>query len=160
MASCDNKTQQAFFQRLIDQINAPGQFSSDVHVRIEEIGVGYARGVLDVHPINLNLLGIVHGGCLATLADTVAGMGVVASGYSVVTANYGLNFLRPATGKQIRCIARAEKMGRTLCVMHVDLYNDDDPDHKVASGNFTFALLEPLDPENPFQRSNQDAKSR
>lgn len=159
MDSCDNKAQQAFFQRLIDQMNAPGQFSSDVHVRIEEVGVGYARGVLDVHPMNLNLLGIVHGGCLATLADTVAGMGVVATGHAVVTANYGLNFLRPATGRQICCIARAEKMGKTLCVMHVDLYNDDDRDHKVASGNFTFAILGPLDLQDPFGRSENNDKN-
>lgn len=157
MDSCANEKQQAFFRTLIDRMNEPGQFSSDVHVRIETIDVGYAEGVLDVHPMNLNLLGIVHGGCLATLADTVAGLGVVATGYSVVTANYGLNFLRPATGKQIRCIARAEKMGKTLCVMHVDLYNDDDRDKKIASGNFTFCLLEPLNQENPFKRSNNDA---
>lgn len=150
MDSCDK---QQFFRALIERMNEPGQFSSDTHVRIEKIDVGYAEGVLDVHPMNLNLMGIVHGGCLATLADTVAGMGVAATGHKVVTANYGLNFLRPATGKQIWCIARAEKMGRTLCVMRVDLYNDDDRDNKVASGNFTFAVLEPLDLQNPFGRS-------
>lgn len=158
MDSCANQKKQAFFQKMIDRMNEPGQFSADVHVRIEKIDVGYAEGVLDVHPINLNLLGIVHGGCLATLADTVAGMGVVATGYSVVTVNYGLNFLRPATGKQIRCIAKAEKMGKTLCVMHVDLYNDSDLEKKVASGNFTFCLMEPLDQENPFGRSNTNAE--
>lgn len=150
MDSCDK---QQFFRALIDRMNEPGQFSAYTHVRIEKIDVGYAEGVLDVHPMNLNLMGIVHGGCLATLADTVAGMGVAATGHKVVTANYGLNFLRPATGKQIWCIARAEKMGRTLCVMRVDLYNDDDRDNKVASGNFTFAVLEPLDLQNPFGRS-------
>lgn len=148
MDSCVNETQQKFFRALIDRMNAPGQFSSDVNVRIEEVAVGYAHGVLDVQPLNLNLLGIVHGGCLATLADTVAGMGVSAAGHRIVTANYGLNFLRPADGKRIHCFARAEKMGRTLCVMHVDLYNDDDRERKIASGNFTFSVLGPLSLED------------
>ena len=156
MDSCDNQKKQAFYQTLIDNMNAPGQFSADVNVRIEKIDVGYAEGVLDVKPGNLNMLGIVHGGCLATLADTTAGMGVIASGYAAVTVTYCLNFLRPATGKRIRCIANAEKMGKTLCVMRVELFNNDSK--PVAAGSFTFCLTEPLDPENPFGWSNNHAE--
>lgn len=148
MGSCVNQNKQAFFQRLIDRMNERGHFSSNSNIRIEKIDSGYAEGVLDIRPENLNMLGFVHGGCLATLADTVAGLGVIASGYAAVTANYGLNFLRPATGNQIRCIATAEKMGRTLCVMRVELFNDTSK--PVAAGSFTFCLTEPLDPEHPF----------
>ena len=148
MDSCANQNKQAFFQRLIDRMNERGHFSSNSNIRIEKIDTGYAEGVLDIRPENLNMLGFVHGGCLATLADTVAGLGVIASGYAAVTANYGLNFLRPATGNQIRCIATAEKMGKTLCVMRVELFNDTSK--PVAAGSFTFCLTEPLDPEHPF----------
>lgn len=148
MDSCAEVNKQAFFQKLIDHMNTPGQFSADVNVRIEKIDVGYAEGILDVKPGNLNMLGIVHGGCLATLADTTAGMGVIASGHEAVTVTYCLNFLRPATGKQIRCIANAEKMGKTLCVMRVELFNDDSK--PVAAGSFTFCLTAPLDMERPF----------
>ena len=148
MDSCAEQKKQIFFQTLIDHMNAPGQFSADVNVRIEKIDVGYAEGVLDVRPGNLNMLGIVHGGCLATLADTTAGMGVIASGYEAVTVTYCLNFLRPATGKQIRCIANAEKMGKTLCVMRVELFNDASK--PVAAGSFTFCLTQPLDQDHPF----------
>lgn len=148
MDSCVNQNKQAFFRRLIDRMNERGHFSSNSNIRIEKIDTGYAEGVLDIRPENLNMLGFVHGGCLATLADTVAGLGVIASGYAAVTANYGLNFLRPATGNQIRCIATAEKMGRTLCVMRVELFNDTSK--PVAAGSFTFCLTEPLDPEHPF----------
>ena len=155
MDSCADPKQQAIFQTLIDHMNAPGQFSSHVNVRIEKLDVGYAEGVLDVHPENLNMLGIVHGGCLATLADTTAGMGVIASGYEAVTVTYCLNFLRPATGKQIRCIANAEKMGKTLCVMRVELFNETSK--PVAAGSFTFCLTAPLDPENPFGWSTDNA---
>ncbi|MGM9607941.1 MAG: PaaI family thioesterase [Oscillospiraceae bacterium] len=156
MDSCADQKKQKLYREMIDRMNEPGQFSADIHVRIDKIDVGYAEGVLDVHPENLNLLGIVHGGCLATLADTVAGMGVAATGHACVTVNYGMNFLRPATGKQIRCVATAEKMGKTLCVMRTDLLNETG--QKVASGNFTFCVMEPLDPEHPFGRSKVNAE--
>lgn len=149
MDSCAEQKKRLLHTALIDRMNAPGQFSADIHVRIETIAEGYAEGVLDVHPENLNLLGIVHGGCLATLADTVAGMGVAATGYACVTVSYGMNFLRPATGKQIRCIATADKMGKRLCVMHTDLLNDAGD--KVATGNFTFCVTEALDLEHPYE---------
>ena len=129
-------------------MNERGHFSSNSNIRIEKIDYGYAEGVLEILPENLNMLGFVHGGCLATLADTVAGLGVIASGYSAVTANYGLNFLRPATGNRIRCIATAEKMGKTLCVMRVELFNDTSK--PVAAGSFTFCLGSPLDLDHPF----------
>lgn len=156
MVSCADPNKQKFYQNMIDRMNEPGQFSADIHVRIEAIAPGSAEGYLDIHPENLNLLGIVHGGCLATLADTVAGMGVAATGHACVTVSYGMNFLRPATGKRIRCVATAEKMGKTLCVMRTDLLNEEG--QKVASGNFTFCVLEPLDPEYPFGRSKHDAE--
>ena len=155
MDSCAEQTEQEFLALLLRKMNEPGHFSSHSNIRIEKIGSGYAEGVLDIRSENLNMLGIVHGGCLATLADTTAGMGVIASGYEAVTVTYCLNFLRPATGKQIRCIANAEKMGKTLCVMRVELFNETSK--PVAAGSFTFCLTAPLDLENPFGWSTDNA---
>ncbi len=148
MDSCAEQKKKAFQAMLIDHMNRRGHFSANSNVRIVRAEAGYAEGELHIGPENLNMQGIVHGGCLATLADTVAGVGVIASGYAAVTANYGLNFLRPATGDIIRCIATAEKMGKTLCVMRVELFNDASK--AVAAGSFTFCLKEPLDLEHPF----------
>ncbi len=148
MDSCvDKAQQQAFFQRLLDRVNDPSRFSASSHIRIEKIAVGYAEGILDVHPDSLNAMGTVHGGCLAALADTTAGMAVIAAGRSTVTVNYSLNFLRPATGTQIRCIATADKMGQTLCVMRVELF--DDQSRAVAGGTFTFFRKESLPLDQP-----------
>ena len=69
----------------------------------------------------------------------MAGSGVFfATGHYCVTVNYAFNFLRPAKGtnQKIRCRATPEKLGRTLCVYHVSL--TDDEDVEVANGNFTF----------------------
>lgn len=104
---------------------------------------GSAEGELQIHPESLNIYGIVHGGCLATLADTVGGSAVsAATGQYPVTVNYAFNFLRPAKGtnQKIVCRATPEKLGRTLCVYHVSL--TDDQGVEVANGNFTFFLTE------------------
>lgn len=114
-------------------------FSTFADILVTEAIEGGAQGELTIMRHSLNPLGIVHGGCLATLADTVAGVAVyVATGSMCVTVNYTLNFLRPAlgTGEKIYCRAMPEKLGRTLCVYRVSL--TDDGGGEVAVGTFTF----------------------
>ena len=86
---------------------------------------GSVEGELTVTPQSLNALGIVHGGCMATLADAVAGHAANRHG-RCVTVNYAFNFLRPAKGtnKKIHCIALPEKVGQTLCIYHISLTDD------------------------------------
>lgn len=150
MDSCAEQKKQMLCRALMDRMNAPGQFSAYIHIRLTELTPdGRCTGELEVVPENLNLLGIVHGGALATLADTVAGSAVAAAtGRACVTVSYGFNFLRPATGGRIICSAYAEKLGRHICVMHADLL--DEKGEKVAAGEFTFCVTEPLDPEGPY----------
>ena len=90
---------------------------------------------------SLNPHGIVHGGALAALADTVGGAATFAAyRRGCVTVNYSMNFLRPAWGsnRKIRCRAQAVKLGRTLSVFGMSL--TDDEGMEVASGNFTFYI--------------------
>ena len=142
MDFCAEKSQ-SLAQQLRDRLNTPGQFSGYIGVRILSVGPEGALGELPVTPEVLNPRGIVHGGALATLADTVAGAAVGAvTGHTCVTASYGLSFLRQATGSKIMGKATPEKVGRRICVMHVDL--TDDKNTKVATGEFTFCVMEPL----------------
>ena len=122
-------------------------FSLYNHIRITELYEdGTAVGELTVHPESLNPYGIVHGGCLATLADTVAGTAVLAGGYKCVTLSYSFNFLRPATGARIHCTATPQKVGSSVSVMDVTLTNDQGK--VVATGNFTFFHTGELTPED------------
>ena len=81
---------------------------------------GSVEGELTVTPQSLNALGIVHGGCMATLADAVAGHAANRHG-RCVTVNYAFNFLRPAKGtnKKIHCIALPEKVGVCMDTCHM-----------------------------------------
>ena len=110
-------------------------------ISIVAAGDGWAEGELEVSRHSLNPHGIVHGGALAALADTVGGAATVAAyRRGCVTVNYSMNFLRPAWGsnRKIRCRAQAVKLGRTLSVFGMSL--TDDEGVEVASGNFTFYI--------------------
>lgn len=119
-------------------VNRPHQFSYESGVVLTRVEEGYAAGVLQVGPDSLNPLGVVHGGALSTLADTVAGSLACYGGRRCLTATSSMEFLRPAAGKQIRCEAVPKKLGRTLSVIQVALINDGGA--LVATGTFTFCV--------------------
>ena len=129
-----------FYEKLLRFINRPGLFGYENGMTVTEVRPGYGEGVLHVQPTSLNPHGTVHGGALYTLADTVAGCAACPRGYTCVTLNSSMEFLRPATGEHIRCVATPKKEGRTVTVMQVEL--SDDAGAAVATGTFTFFLSE------------------
>jgi uncharacterized protein (TIGR00369 family) len=137
-----SESKEVFYQALLAHINHPGEFSSYNNIHITRVSEHYAEGELTVTPESLNYIGVVHGGCLAALADTVAGVAVCSTGMGCVTLNYGLNFLRAATGTKIKCVAQPEKTGKTICVYKISL--TDDQEQLVAIGEFTFFITKPL----------------
>ena len=125
--------------RVIATINSCG-FTYHNGIRITKLELDYCEGELEITPECLNPLGIVHGGCLAALADTVGGMAALSRGKGTVTVSYGFNFLRQAKGTKIKCVATPEKIGRTISVFRCVL--TDDEDKTVASGQFTFNMID------------------
>lgn len=135
-----SKTTDELSLKMLRFAEGKDDFNNQCHIHVTDVYDGIGEGVLEVTPQSLNPLGIIHGGCLATLADTVAGMAAACTSGKpfCVTVNYALNFLRPAlaTNKQIHCIAKPRKLGRTLCVYEIAL--TDDQEKIVATGDFTF----------------------
>ena len=80
----------------------------------------------------------VHGGALATLADTVGGCCACSKGGLCVTSSSTMEFLRPADGPRIFCTATPKKMGYHLSVIQVELTNVSG--ETVATGTFTFFM--------------------
>lgn len=119
-------------------VNAPHQFSYENGICLTEVSAGYAKGQLTVGPNSRNPEGNVHGGALATLADTVGGYCACSTGGRCVTASSSMEFLRPAAGKQITCVATPKKMGRHLSVIQVQLENEQGV--LVATGTYTFFM--------------------
>ncbi len=127
-----------FFQKLLQRINYPGQFTFANQIKVTRVSEDYAEGELLVTPASFNPQGTVHGGCLAALADTVGGTAACSRGQRCVTVNYTMNFLHPAVGKKVYCVASPEKIGRTISVFHVLL--TDDQGEMLCSGEYTFFI--------------------
>lgn len=136
------------FESLMRRINTDDRFSGHTGVRITELGDGWAAGELEVAAHTLNPSGAVHGGCIVTLCDTVAGAAVFTTGYRSVTLNCTTNFLREARGGKLTCRAEVVKPGRTISVCDVSV--KDMEDRLVATGTFTFFAKESA--EETFRR--------
>lgn len=122
-------------------VNKPHQFSWENGIAVTRVETDLALGVLTVGPNSLNPHGYVHGGALYTLADTVGGCCACSRGGVCVTSSSSMEFLRPAVGDKIFCRATPKKMGRSLCVIQVELTNEKEL--AVATGTFTFFMVEP-----------------
>jgi len=144
-----NKTpeeRERYYTMAADRINRGDGYANLSHITITKLQDRYAEGELTVAPDTLNPRGIVHGGCLTTLADTVSGVAAHSTGLTCVTLNCSINFLRPAQGEKIYCRARVEKSGRTIQVCQAVLTNDQG--ETVATGTFTFYATGPMEPPN------------
>jgi uncharacterized protein (TIGR00369 family) len=90
----------------------------------------------------LNIAGVVHGGVLASMADTAMGIGLhnhFGGRRPITTTELKINYLRPV--KHGKAVARSHilRAGKNLCVGRVDLF---DAERKlVAVAIVTYMLL-------------------
>jgi len=83
-----------------------------------EITVDYRRELTQQH-------GFVHGGVLASIADSAAGyaaFSLMPADASILTVEYKLNILRPGEGEAMIARGRVLKPGRTLTVVQADVF--------------------------------------
>ena len=69
--------------------------------------------------------GQFHGGPIAALIDTVGDFAVaVAVKGGVPTINFRVDYLRPSTGTHLVAKARTRRLGRTVGVVDIDVFDD------------------------------------
>lgn len=105
-------------QRLDDQ-----GFMRHVGAEVVELARGVCVMAVDRRPELLQQNGFFHGGVTAFLVDnatTVAAATV--RGQVVLTAEFKLNLLSPASGERLICRARVVKPGRQTSVVAADVY--------------------------------------
>ena len=118
------------YSKLLELVNTSGCFAPANHMYVTELRPDHsAVGVLEVQPSSLNPIGIVHGGALVTLADTVCGPAAFTTGHMCVT-------LAPGAGARITGTATPRKLGKTVLVYEAVL--TDDTGRTVATGVYTF----------------------
>jgi uncharacterized protein (TIGR00369 family) len=68
--------------------------------------------------------GLIHGGAIGAIADTAGGyaaLTLMPAGSEVVTVEYKINFVRPASGQLLRAEGRILRAGKTVTVARVDV---------------------------------------
>lgn len=89
----------------------------------------------------LNPLGIVHGGCIFALADTIGGSAALTHGKNVVTLDSTIHYLSPACNtKKLIAEAKEVKYGSNIAVYEVNVFKDDGT--KVAVSMQTYFITE------------------
>jgi uncharacterized protein (TIGR00369 family) len=81
--------------------------------------------------------GQIHGGAIANFADTAGDFAVALFvGGAVPTINIRVDFLRPSSGPQLTAIAVVRKLGRTVAVVDIDVFDADSKLVAVGRGTY------------------------
>lgn len=77
------------------ETDATNDFRKKIEMEITEARPGYAVGEIVLKPWHMNILGIVHGGVLYSLADTVGGTAAMTGrDYAVPTVDGTIHYLK------------------------------------------------------------------
>jgi len=116
-------------------------FLEHTGARLNFAEAGKAEVVLDIQPYHLQHLGFVHGGVISTLMDNTGWYAAVSNleaGFTAVTMEIKINYLKPASGHFLRADASVKRQGRTTAFVTIELH---DGEKLVAFATGTYAVL-------------------
>lgn len=127
------------FMRLAEQ--AQSTFWGLLGCEIVHVDSSKAAICLDITPIHLNLLGIVHGGVLMSLLDNAMGLTVMLAAVNerAVTANMNTQFLASCKSGILLC--EAELLHRTKRTLTLNAQVKDEEGKLLALGSGAYRLL-------------------
>lgn len=110
---------------------------------------GEVRLRWEARPDHLNLQGLIHGGVLATLADTAMGLAVRSAmqpGRRHVTVELGVHYLRPAKPGPLEAVGRAVRVGTQVAYAEADVLDGDGRLLVRANGTYSVGALKDTPP--------------
>jgi len=113
-----------------------------LQITLEQIDRGFARFRMPFRKELTQVYGVIHGGAMATLADTAgafAVMTLIRPGEKVTTAEFKINFFSAVTGGEMFEEARAVYTGKRLVV--ADMEVKDENGKLLAKGLATYVIL-------------------
>lgn len=128
----------------LGQIRGLDPWAVDNGIHLISMQPDKTEGIMMITDQNQQQYGTVHGGMLVAFADTIAGHSLTPHGKMCVTQGSTVNFLRPAAGAYLFCRATPVKVGKRICVVSVEQWNDKD--EMVTTALFTFAVVEEIEP--------------
>jgi uncharacterized protein (TIGR00369 family) len=116
-------------------------FARSLGVRIDSATAQEVAGRLAWAPERCTAGGVLHGGALMALADSLGGACAFLNlppGATTSTIESKTNFFRAVTAGSVRAVTRPLHIGRSTIVVQTDLYDDDD--RRVAQVTQTQAV--------------------
>ncbi len=92
-------------------------FMAHNHMYITEIGTELSEIRMEIHPTGLNIMGMVHGGLLYSLADVVTGLTARADGRKYVTQSAHANFIGNISEGTVIAQGTLVRRGRTMTIV-------------------------------------------
>lgn len=89
-----------------------------------------------------NGAGVLHGGVAATMADAAAGIAtnyLLAGAKKITTVEMKINYFKPVPAGRVQARARVQRLGATLSVSHVEIFNG--PKNLIGSALVTYMIL-------------------
>jgi uncharacterized protein (TIGR00369 family) len=129
----------------LDQAPSSGMpFADLIGIRIVDSQPEEVRGLLDWAPERCTSGGVMHGGALMTLADSLGGACAflnLPAGALTATIESKTNFFRPVTRGTVEAVARPLHVGKSTIVVQTDLL--DEEGRRVAQVTQTQAVVKP-----------------
>lgn len=97
-------------------------------LNLESLEKGRVVFTMTIKPRHKQIHGVVHGGVLATVADTVAAVAAfttVPKGTDIATVEMKINFLEAVPGGKLKAEGRVLRTGRNFIVTECEIYKED-----------------------------------
>jgi uncharacterized protein (TIGR00369 family) len=113
------------YRKAIEHGFSAAAFVNDIGIKLIDCGPGWCESRIDISARHLQHGGIVHAGVQATIADHTAGAAattLLALGEFVVTVDFDIHLLRPASGDALVCRAQVLKPGVAVSVVEAEVF--------------------------------------
>jgi uncharacterized protein (TIGR00369 family) len=100
-------------------------FMATLGARLVRVAPGEVEIALPVSAHLCQQHGFVHAGAVSTIADSAAGYAALTAmpaGAGILTAEFKINLLAPATGEELRALGKVVKAGRTLTLATAEVF--------------------------------------
>ncbi len=107
-----------------------------------DLGDGHAQLAFEIQPHHTQHLGVVHGGAIATLADHCGWYAVISElerGFTSVTIELKINYLKPAKGNHLVAEARVVNRTRRTAFATIEIFAKDT---LVAFATATYSIVD------------------
>jgi uncharacterized protein (TIGR00369 family) len=107
-----------------------------------DLGDGYAQLAFEIQPHHTQHLGIVHGGAIATLADHCGWYAVISEldkGFTSVTIELKINYLKPAKGEILMAEAKVVNRTKRTAFATIEIFAKDT---LVAFATGTYSIID------------------